>query len=436
MIMKGKRILSALLTLIMVFSIVLSIDYSASAAPEVKEETVELEGITAVAEKTDLDFDTISRDTSNYEFSTKKINTRTMNYSTTSNPLYSSYTVSANKIVVAEYVPQNTGWIWLDFKAFGNAADSVELYLQDVANNIWYNIPQTMYAGTECLNVFWTHVTYGKEYRLYMMAHEDNTEGMEVWARARIYKTTSSKRSVQLNEGSSRWTIASVIDSTFDPEATYKPTATYFKVTPDTTGVMSVFLKGYGASSSGNIVLCDSNRKALSEEVWYDVSDSFWRVYFGVQSGKTYYLRVSDIGGSGDSSLKFGIRYSMSAREDRKISPSKYAKKLVRQASATHTLFPAVRANSTDWYKIYVSSKRTTQFTINTAGIKSGGIYVSVYRNGKQVGNTTTISDLANGASINITYGTTKGKTNAGTHYIKVMKGTLASGKYSIRYDK
>ena len=107
-----------------------------------------------------------------------------------------------------------------------------------------------------------------------------------------------------------------------------------------------------------------------------------------------------------------------------------------RRADATNTLFVASTSTNTDWYKIYVSSKRTTQFSINTSGIKTGTIFVSVYRGSKKIGSTIEIKPYSNGGTYSITYGTTYGKANSGTYYIKVVKGTKANGKYSIRYVK
>lgn len=107
-----------------------------------------------------------------------------------------------------------------------------------------------------------------------------------------------------------------------------------------------------------------------------------------------------------------------------------------RGADATNTLFVASTSNNTDWYKIYVSSKRTTKFSINTSGIKSGTVFVSVYRGSTKIGKTLEFNTSCPAGTCTITYGTTKGKANAGTYYIKVVKGTKASGKYSIRYVK
>lgn len=123
----------------------------------------------------------------------------------------------------------------------------------------------------------------------------------------------------------------------------------------------------------------------------------------------------------------------MTTRTERAIGYKSSAKKLYRGANYTDTLFVASTSNNTDWYKIYVSSKRKTVVNISTKGIKSGTIYVTAYRGTKKLGSVT-IKDYEDLNKLELIYGTTYGKANSGTYYIKVVKGTKASGKYSIRY--
>jgi len=202
---------------------------------------------------------------------------------------------------------------------------------------------------------------------------------------------------------------------------------------------MTVSLREYGYHSSigstGYVTLLNSDKKVLSEEVYYSSKNSGSRVYFGVKKGVTYYLKVTGCYGNAEYNYKYGIQYSMTSRTDRAIGTKSSAKTLKRKADATNTLFVASRSNSTDWYKFNVSSKRATRISIDTSGIKSGSLTITIYKGSTKIG-ADTIPASYKGQTYDITYGTTYGKANSGTYYVKVVKGTKASGKYSIRYVK
>lgn len=215
--------------------------------------------------------------------------------------------------------------------------------------------------------------------------------------------------------------------------------AIWYKIKPSKTGVISVILTkpNGGDYNWGTVRLYNAKKKALSDPVDFDASYDRYKVYFGVKKNTTYYLKVTEPGAAYNfkGMFAYGIKFTQTARIDRAIGTKAKAKKLVRKANATNTLFVASTSKSTDWYKFYVSSKRTTKISLNTSGIKSGNVYVTLYRGAKKIDDTIKIK-AGDSESIKVEYGSTAGKANSGWYYVKVVKGTKASGKYSIRYVK
>ena len=117
----------------------------------------------------------------------------------------------------------------------------------------------------------------------------------------------------------------------------------------------------------------------------------------------------------------------------------------MRGAASTNSLFVADGKNSTDYYKFYVPSKRVTQFKVDTSGIKSSYVYITVYyktKSGayKKIGSTSINNKYnqkeSNGNTYIVINSTSRNMANAGWYYVKVTKGTMASGSYSIKYVK
>lgn len=350
-------------------------------------------------------------------------------------PAYNTYYVPLGgyaRIVPIEAT--STGWMYLDAKAGAdNGAYStvilIDKYEYDSSTNM-LNIPDdaigtqgSIGAGATTTSICKIPVTKGETYYAWLQSASYSSADAELSIRARIY-TTGARN---LSQGTSNWTIVSGINQSGEYGK-----ATWFKIKPTKTGLMTVNLKEYGYSSStGTVQLYNANKKAVSEAIYHNQSSN--RAKFGVKKNTTYYIKVTNCYGSNSESYKYGIKYSVTGYTDRAIGKKASAKKLVRKASATNTLFTASTSTSTDWYKFYVSSKRATRININAADIKSGKLTVTIYKGTKKVDNAITVSAGAKGP-IDITYGTTYGKANAGWYYVKVVKSSKASGKYSIRY--
>ncbi len=372
------------------------------------------------------------------------ISAKTMTYSNTAAPEYSTYSVppagdtGIGMIYVVPIKATNTGWMYLDVVA-GAANDSyTDVYLADTYAYDRATGMISLPDGAKYVNGLYSAgekeedylklaVTSGKTYFALIKSADYSKVPAQMSIRAKIY-TTGERTAVA---STSKWTVVSGLNKSKEYGK-----ATWFKVKPTKTGVMTVSLKEYGYSSSyGKIRLYNSSKKAVSETVTY--SSSGKKVYFGVKKGRTYYLKVTDCYGSSSENYAYGIRYKITTRTDRALSSKSKAKKLTRKADATNTLFIASTGQSTDWYKFYVSSKRATKIKVSTSGMSSGEIYVSVYKGKKKIGKTQTIDNTYyDGGEYTVTYGSSYGKASKGTYYVKVVKSKNANGKYSIRYVK
>ena len=359
------------------------------------------------------------RQLTNAQPTTSAINATTLFYSTTEKSAYFSRSLDADCYDIIPVKAKNTGIMYMDVKSFGGYGGfSLCDSLPDTNNVDW----DCFVLGTES-SPYGMPVTAGNTYYI-LAGNDENSSTISVGVRAYIYTTTERA----LPQGASKWTLASVQNRSGNVSTTY------FKVKPDRTGRMKVSLNEFDSEcpSHGYVTLYNSSKKALSKGVFYNSSSSSDRVYFGVKKNTTYYLKVTDCDGN-VKQKKFGIKYTMSTATDRALSSRSRAKKLIRKANATNTLFTASSSTNTDWCKIYVSSKRKTTIRINTESIKSGNVYVTVYKGSKKLGSETIKANIKQ-TDLKLTYGTTTGKANSGTYSIKLVKGTKASGKYTIRY--
>lgn len=360
-------------------------------------------------------------------------------YSNTAVPDYANYTVEPGGLIrVVPVVATDTGWMYLDVMAGSTNEGLSDVYLVDKyvydATTTYISTPQdvkgeyfTLSAGEareEACKIF---VTAGQTYYVLMKSGNYSTVPAQFSIRTKIF-TTGTKT---ISANSSKWNVASGIN-----EAKEYGKATWFKLKPTKTGVMRVDLKQYGyASSYGKIRLYNSSKKAVSETVRY--SPSAKNVYFGVKKGNTYYLKVTDCYGSSSEGYAYGVRCKMSSRVDRVLSSKSKARTLKRKADATRTLFVASTAQSADWYKFNVTSKRTTQIKVDTSQMTSGELYISIYKGKKKIGSTQKIDNTYNNSGkYAVTYGTTYGKATKGTYYVKIVKSKTASGSYTVRYVK
>ncbi len=360
----------------------------------------------------------------------KSINATSMLYSTTKKAAKTYKGIQPDTMKIIPVVAKNTGMMYLDAKNISASSSTVSVYLSDLKEDFlkedilsyeWHLLDK----GESDLGESPMPVSAGKTYYIAIENESYGDYAADVQITPYVY-TTGQRNLVQ---GDSKWVVASGITKEG------KTSSVYYKIKPTKTGLMSVQLTDFDdtSSTSGDITLYNSNSKAISKTLWYYSANSSNRAYFGVKKGLTYYIKVTDCYGSYLKNNKYGIKYSVTGKTDRALSSKSKAKTLNRKASSTESLFVASTAKSTDYYKIKVTSKRKTAIDIDTTKIKSGNIYVTLYKGSKKIGKTITIYP-GEDARINYTYGTTSGKVNAGTYYVKVQQGTKASGSYKIRY--
>lgn len=324
-----------------------------------------------------------------------------------------------------------TGKMWLDIKTDSTNEYSVTAVLGTMeGTQIRYNSSYYGYvaAGTTKTGIGYLDVVKGNTYYVGLKSLDPYAQAQ---VRTYIYSYANNRT---VKASSSVYTIASCKKGT-------ENTTLYYKVTPTKTGVMTVTLKEYGNSTSyGYVTLMNSSKKALSEKIQYSSSNSSYKVRFGVKKGVTYYLKVEGVYGKLDNCYKYGIRYTVSAATDRALSTKAKAMTLKRGATATKTLFVGSRATSTDWYKFKVTAKRETVVKVDFSKMRGGSgsdskATITFYRGSTKIGNSTTLY-AGQYSSYTITYGTTYGKANAGTYYVKIVKSAKLNGQYSIKYVK
>lgn len=404
-----KRIMSIVLTCALVLSMMLVPSGTADAA-----------GTDMFSGKTKKTMETATTNARAGLQETDEFKVATLLYDTTEPVVYTP-SFNPGEYIYSPFTVKNTGKLYFDFAAYSVDGTSNYVYVQLCDGN---GVPvsdcsATLGNGSVLSSMWGVSVKAGQKYYLQIETANYNKGELAVLFAGSVLTTYDRTLS------GGKVAIASGI------EQDGSTASTYFKVQPSKTGRMKVELQEIGYNSTyATVRLYNSKKTLVSDKVSYNGSP----VYFGVKKGNTYYIRITDAKGSYDNYYAFGVKYTMSSYTDRALGSKSSAKTLKRKASATNTLFVASTGTSTDWYKFNVSSKRTTAIRVKTAGMSSGKLTLTVYRGSKKVG-TTSIGPQKDG-SFSITYGTTRGKANAGTYYVKVVKSKSASGQYSIQYQK
>lgn len=196
----------------------------------------------------------------------------------------------------------------------------------------------------------------------------------------------------------------------------------WFKYKAAKTGSLTVKLN---ATYGSYITLNNSKKKAISDEEWVSSGYHNNQWTFAVKKGTTYYISVSSIS---DNEIN-GITVKNTAIKEKSGSSRKKAVTLKAKKTVKGTVLYG--SKTSDWYKIKVNKKKKVTFTLN--GNVSGGIKFIVYNSkGKKID---TYNYIGNKALLSLTYGTSYGKANAGTYYIRmVRKDKKSSGTYSLKW--
>lgn len=354
----------------------------------------------------------------------------TMTYSTTAKPAYAKGVIpgvySTNTQVLCLPIKANaTGKLWIDAVVPIGSPCSVQVYVGTLSGSTFTPVNDYGYvtAGKTDIGIGGLDVVAG---RTYYIGLANSKENALVNLRGYVYTYTSG-RTLPVNK--------IMLSSGVKGSSNATPSLLY-KIKPSKTGTISVSLTEYGMSSSaGYVTLYNSKKKAISSKLWYYSKSSSSRAYFGVKAGTTYYIKITDARGSYSSQYKYGVKYTNTKVTDRNLSKKSKAKTIKRKKSVS-TVFVALTGKSVDWYKFKVTKKRKTQIKLYTSGIKSGNLYVTVYKGKKKIGSTKKVPYYANSFTGTITYGRSYGKADKGTYYVKVQQGAKCSGKYSIKYVK
>ena len=422
--MKGKKIVKILCAFLMMFSIAFVADMKADAA-----EAGEMKGITAEADTLSWDSMSVTANKARagyYEENPFVV--KTMLNSSYGAPAYTNYALDgAGYWKLIPVTPNYTGRLYLDVKVNGSSSDVMNIYLVtsyvETADGINVTWGQTQegytgyaYYGGNTDKSYYVPATKGQTFYVLIQEAAENTGAMSVDICARVFTTLQRT----LTQGASNFALVSGVNKAGNANTTL------FKVTPKTTGVLSATIKEYGYSTSDCYVqLLNANKNAVSNRVYFNSSSAGNKAYFGVKKGTTYYLKITQCAGTQNNWYKYGVKYSVTQRTDRAIGTKSSAKKLTRKAAATNTLFVASTSQSTDWYKFNVSSQRYSKVRVDASAIKSGTLYVTLYKGSKKL-----ISGEVPANKYYEIYGTLA----KGDYYLKVVKGTKASGKYTVRY--
>lgn len=434
-----KKVTSKVLTMLLAMTLIFT---SAGVAFAGTSESLDKEkAFTVSSEKAGAYLNTVKGkiSTKSNDVEEPKINAATLLTSGSKEAAWTSKTMFAGECVIIPVVAKHTGLMYLDAKAEQANSSYMYAYLAedyDIDSNGYvtglYNEKLYLSAGSTKYGTNPMVVTGGSTYYIIVAASEYAKNAVTASVRAKVITTCART----LTQGSSSWAYAS--GQTLDKNGNGVHTTTYFKIKPTKTGLMTVSLSEPGdTSTSAYITLTNSSKKVVSDKVYkYNYNSATAKAVFGVKKGNTYYIKVQDCYGSYSKYHVYGVKYNVSALSDKAYGSKSKAKTLTRGANSTSNLFVASTGTSTDWYKFKVTKKRTTVLSINTSGMDSGKITFTVYNGSKKIASKTISNQYSNGGEYQLTYGTTYGKANSGTYYVKVVKDKTASGKYTIRYKK
>ncbi len=195
----------------------------------------------------------------------------------------------------------------------------------------------------------------------------------------------------------------------------------YFKYTAPKSGKLFVDLTN---NTSGYITLLNSKKKVVSEDGYSNSTGS--KAFFGVKKGKTYYIRVK---ASAYDEL-IGVLAKTTDVKEKSGSSRKKAVTLKAKKNASGTIL--AEENKSDWYKIKNNKKK--KLTITVEAYTTGNYILTVYNSkGKKIGYSATI--YSGKRSYTLTYGSSYGKANKGTYYIKLTrKDKKSNGSYKIKW--
>lgn len=206
-------------------------------------------------------------------------------------------------------------------------------------------------------------------------------------------------------------------------------TPVYYKVKVTASGKLTLNITG--TSYASKVTLCNSKKKAVSNEVTVDASVAGkQKAVFGVTKG-TYYFKVKKPAGA------MLVKSTFSKVSDKSGSSKSKAKSLKMGGSAINGLVTASeKSGKADWYKFTNSKRKKTTIYWN-GDVASGKLQMTIYTsNGKKFSGTSiNMSGIGDQHGVTIYSGSYGVRTlPKGTYYIKITKsGAKTSGSYNIK---
>lgn len=194
----------------------------------------------------------------------------------------------------------------------------------------------------------------------------------------------------------------------------------YFKFKVKKAGYITVPMTSDGSARSCKVTLCNSKKKALTNEL--SLGGIYTKsIVYGVKKG-TYYIKVKYPYSSTDA-YTFKVTSNSSIKEK---SGTKKAKAVTLKKSKTKKGTIQAGSGQADWYKFKKTSKKKTTVTIG--GRTNDKIKVTLYRGSKKIA-TGTFNYSHKGYEFTMT------NYPKGTYYIKIERGSKkSSGWYSVKW--
>ncbi len=201
----------------------------------------------------------------------------------------------------------------------------------------------------------------------------------------------------------------------------YNGTDRYYKFRATKTGKITLtHNSAYGYYTT----LMTAKKKALSDQMWCSNGE---KQVFAVKKGVTYVIKITP---NDSGSVYHKLTLKQAAVSEKSGKARKSAVKVKAKKKVNGTILPG--SSQADWYKFKVSKKK--KVTLILTSNASTYLNVTVYNSkGKKID---TVSMYRKGGfKGELTYGTTYGKANKGTYYVKISrKGNKDSGIYSFKW--
>ncbi|WP_310602505.1 pre-peptidase C-terminal domain-containing protein [Anaerosporobacter sp.] len=204
----------------------------------------------------------------------------------------------------------------------------------------------------------------------------------------------------------------------------------YYKYVPTKTGYITVSTEHFEDYGSNNITLCNSSKKAISNEVYTSPTSTYSKkAVFAVKKGTTYYIKART------SSKGYRIKCKVTGVTESSGAKKTSAKTLTIGKAKKGVILSEDKTTTSDWYK-FTLTKATKLNLVVMGNCSSGNLKVELTSAsiGGSVKFTISSTDYEGSKSLE-TY--TSKSLPKGTYYIRVYKDDKkASGNYSIKVSK